>query len=78
MFGVDSVHRKREQSVIDRDQHVLAAIDQIGLRCVRDVADTAVPHQLATGRVESHEIATPVASEHHPAGRRGGGRRRPF
>ncbi len=38
-----SVHRKRVQRIADRDQDVLPPVDGIGLRRVRDVADSRMP-----------------------------------
>jgi 3-demethylubiquinone-9 3-methyltransferase len=44
---VPSVHHKRVESISDRDENMLAAIYQIRLRGIRDIADAGMPERLS-------------------------------
>src|SRR5688500_8578105 len=62
---VTSVKSKRVERVADRDEDVLLAVEEIGLRRVRDVADPRVPQRLALLGIERDEVAAAVAGEEH-------------
>ena len=66
-----SIQRKRIQPIAGRNQHMLTAIDQVGLRSVRHVADARVP-QRACRSAASNATKFPDTSprEEQPAGRR--------
>src|SRR5215204_2353241 len=65
-----SVEHEREQRVARGDQDVLPAVDAVGDRGVRDLADARMPERLPGPRVVRHDVAAGVAREHQSAGGR--------
>ena len=64
------VDHERVEGVPGRDEHVLAAVNLVGLGRVRDTADSRVPQRLAVPGIKSHEVAASIAREDHVARRR--------
>src|SRR4029453_3260392 len=63
-----SVQREHVQGVPNGDQHLLVAVDRVGLRCIRGAANTRVPQRLAGLRVARDEGAAPVATKRKAPG----------
>src|SRR6185503_17277988 len=64
------IQRKRKQRVAGGDQHVLAAVDHVGLGRVRHLADRRVPQRVAVGGIVGDEVAVRIAAEEELARRR--------
>src|SRR5438309_2242598 len=64
------LQREREQRIAGPHHHVLAAVEQEGLRPVGGVgAEPGVPEGLAGGGLVGHEVAAPIVAEEESARR---------
>src|SRR2546427_467401 len=52
-----SIQSKRIDRVSRGRQDVLAAINRVGLRCIRHLTDVAVPQDFSVGRIEGNQVA---------------------
>src|SRR6476646_6090544 len=67
-FLPSSVQRERVQLIVHRDEHVLMAVDRVGLRGVRRPSDARVPERLPCLGVTRDEVSSCVAAEEQATG----------
>src|SRR4249919_3020725 len=67
MARSESVEDEGDERVAAGCQHVLLAIEHVGLRRIRDATEPRVPQWLSCCRVEGDEVAGAIAGEDQPA-----------
>src|SRR4051794_10081933 len=63
----NSVHDETPKRIPGRHSDVLLTVQHVGLRCVRDITDSRVPHRSTRARVMRHEVSRSITGEQQTA-----------